>query len=833
MARNKAKRGILRRLFLFGIATSFLLAGTGLVWISTFKVPDLQTFEERKVRQSTKIYDRTGEILLYDLNDDIKRSVIPYEEISRNVKNATVAIEDTEFYQHNGIRPMAFLRAVIANLKNLEFSQGGSTITQQVVKNSILTSEKKISRKLKEWVLAVKLEEQMTKDEILGLYLNEVPYGGSVYGIEEASQTFFDKRSNDLTLSEAAYLAALPQAPTFYSPYGNNKNKLDERKNLVLSRMLEENFITQDEYREALNEEITFQPRADFGIKAPHFVFYVIEQLESKYGKRALEEGGFKVVTSLDYELQEKAEEIVNRFALENTEKFNAENAGLVAVNPKTGEILVMVGSRNYFDDEIDGNFNITIAHRQPGSAFKPFVYATAFEKGYTPETVVFDLETQFSTFCDPEGVPLGDATTEDCYTPGNYDDVFRGPVSLRIALAQSINIPAIKTLYLSGLKDSLRTAKDMGIKSLTNIDQYGLTLVLGGGEVSLLDITSAYSAFANEGVRNPATAILRIKDANGNTLEEFQSSGVTVIPQDIALTISDILSDNDARAPAFGQNSYLYFPGRDVAAKTGTTNDYRDAWIIGYTPQISVGAWAGNNDNSPMEKRVAGFIIAPLWNAFMSEVLNNLDNEPFRGVRVKEDNMDSPPVLRGIWRGGESFVIDKISGKLATEHTPEELKEERVVSSVHNILYWVDKNNPTKKTDDPENSPQFNLWEVPVREWVVKNNIVENTVIPEELDDIHLPELFPKINIVGLGNSPTSVKEKITIQIQQTRGSSLSKVDLFVNNNLITTLRKFPFTFSFIPADIGIVAGETTIKAVGYDNVLNKGTSLKNISLY
>jgi len=830
---GRRRKKFIKKLLLLGLGAGFVLAGLFLFWISTFKIPDLETFEERKVQQSTKIYDRTGEVLLYDLHENIKRSVIPFDEISRNIKNATVAIEDTEFYDHVGVRPLATFRAVfIQPLRGLGV-QGGSTITQQVVKNSILTSEQKISRKLKEWVLSLRLEQEKTKEEILALYLNEVPYGGSVYGIEEASQSFFNKSSKDITIAESAYLAALPQAPTFYSPYGNNRGSLDERKNLVLSRMLEEGFITQGEYDKALTEEVVFQPRGDLGIKAPHFVFFVIEQLEEEYGKRALEEEGFKVITSLDYELQQKAEEIVKKFAQENKEKFDAENAGLVAIDPKTGEILVMVGSRDYFDEEIEGNFNITIAHRQPGSAFKPFVYATAFKEGYTPETTVFDLETQFSTACDLEGNPLRGSDIEECYTPGNYDNVFRGPVSLRNALAQSINIPAIKTLYLSGLQESLRTAEDMGIESLTDINRYGLTLVLGGGEVSLLDITSAYSVFANEGKRNPYTAVLEIEDRNSNIIKEYKESPVTVLPENVALTISDILSDNGARAPAFGERSFLYFPGRDVAVKTGTTNDYRDAWIIGYTPQIAVGAWAGNNDNRSMDKKVAGFIIAPLWNAFMNEVFENLPNEPFRGAKIYTRD-DSSPVLRGVWQGGESFFIDKISGKLATEYTPEELRQELAIPDVHNILYWIDKDNPTGvRPKEPEKDSQFNLWEVPVREWVEKNGILEGAEIPKEFDDIHLPQFFPEIEIIGLSNDSYSRDSKISLAITQKGGSPLVKVDLFVNNSLITSMNSNPFAFSFTPSDIGISAGKINLKAVGYDAVLNKGTSIKDINLF
>ena len=434
---------------------------------------------------------------------------MPFDQISQDIKDATVAIEDTGFYTHGGIQIKAIIRAVWANLTGSSFNQGGSTITQQVIKNSLLTSEKAISRKMKEWVLAVRLEKVMSKDEILSIYLNENPYGGSIYGVEEATQTFFGKKASEVTLAEAAYLGALPNAPTFYSPYGNNKNKLDERKNLVLQKMLENKFITETEYEKAKKEVVVFHQKISNSIKAPHFVDYVRQYLESRYGEKVVREDGLRIITTLDYKLQAKAEEVVKKYALENKISYNAENAALVAIDPQTGEILTMVGSRDYFDKEIDGNFNVTLAHRQPGSTFKPFVYATAFNKGYTPETILFDLPTEFQSTCDPQGKPIGNTNPKDCYMPENYDSKYLGPMTLRDALAQSRNIPAIKTLYLAGIKDSLDTARNMGITSLSNSDQYGLTLVLGGGEVSPLELTSAYGVFANEGVRNPYVSMI------------------------------------------------------------------------------------------------------------------------------------------------------------------------------------------------------------------------------------------------------------------------------------------------------------------------------------
>ncbi|MBI2045945.1 MAG: PBP1A family penicillin-binding protein [Parcubacteria group bacterium] len=812
------------------VALCFLFAGLLLFWFSTITMPSFDTFDARQVVQSTKIYDRTGEVLLFDLGSNLRRTVVPYGEISRNIKNAAVAIEDAEFYQHNGIKPKAIIRAILVNITKLGFSQGGSTITQQVVKNSLLTTEKKISRKLKEWVLALKLEKIASKEQILGLYLNESPYGGNLYGIEEASLAFFGKKAKDVTLAEAAYLAALPNAPTYYSPYGIHRDKLEERKNFVLDRMLELKFISEDEYKKAREEKVLFAPQEEQSIKAPHFVMFIRSYLEEKYGKEVVNNGGLKVITTLDYELQKTAEDIVSRNALENEKKFNASNAGLVAVEPKTGDILVMVGSRNYFDSAIDGNFNVALSHRQPGSAFKPFVYATAFKKGYSPDTVVFDVETEFQTTCTPEGKPYSPEGDPDaCYMPENYDGVFRGPVSLRTALAQSINIPAIKVLYLSGIGDSIRTAQSMGIDISGDANRYGLTLVLGGGEVSLLDITGAYGVFANNGIKNTPRGILHVEDAVGNVLENAEERPERVLDEGVALQISSVLSDNEARAPAFGEQSYLFFPGRDVAAKTGTTNDYRDAWIVGYTTGIAVGAWAGNNDNSPMEKKVAGFIIAPMWNEFMQEVIKKTPNEKFKTPQeIKNEN--TKPILRGIWKGGETYFVDTISGKLATEYTPKETRDERVIPNIHSILYWIDKNNPLgAPLERPEQDPQFVLWETAVQKWALSNGLLQSSSVvpPTETDDIHTPALSPKITIV----SPTQsilypVGAKISVLLNKQLRFPLSSVDYFINDVYAGSVKKEPFIFSFIPDDIVDIKEINTLRVISTDSVFNKSSA-------
>ncbi|MBI1974518.1 MAG: PBP1A family penicillin-binding protein [Candidatus Zambryskibacteria bacterium] len=615
-----------RAALIFATGLLFLL-GLFILWVASLRIPDLADIKERRIDQSTKIYDRTGEILLYDMARDQRRAEIPINSISYYAKAATIAIEDKNFYSHHGFELRSFLRAVLVNLTSLSFSQGGSTITQQVVKNSILTKDKTPTRKLKELILAVKLDNSLSKDEILSLYLNEIPYGGTIYGIEEAARSFFGKSALDLTLAEAAHLASLPKAPSYYSPYGTHRDELENRKNLVLKEMLNNNFISQEEYDQALAEKVDFKTRLNTAsIRAPHFVFFVIDRLAKEYGEDTLLNNGLKVVTTLDYSIQEKAEEVAKKYGPINKQKFNGENNAIIAIDPKTGDTLAMVGSRDYFDAEIDGNFNAATGHRQPGSTFKPFVYSVLFNKGYTDNTLLFDTQIQFNPNCASDNF-----TTDDkCYSPGNYDDKFRGPITIRNALAQSVNIPAVEALYLAGVKNSIAQAESMGIESLTDIKNYGLSLVLGGGSVSLIDMTSAYSVFANDGIRNPQNAILRIEDSSGNILDQYIASPERVLPEQSARLISDILSDNTARMPAYGPSSALYISSRDVAVKTGTSNDYKDAWIIGYAPNIALGAWVGNNDNSAMEKKVAGLIVSPMWRELMDKILPNLPQESF-----------------------------------------------------------------------------------------------------------------------------------------------------------------------------------------------------------
>lgn len=823
----KNKKHLLKNIVFIIVSIGLLFTGILIIWISTLKLPDFKSFEQRKIQSSTKIYDKTGEILLYDVHQDIKRTIIPYEEMGTNILNATVAIEDSEFYKHKGIRITSIIRATIWAKLTGRRIQGGSTITQQLIKNTLLTPEVTISRKIKEWILSVKIEKTMNKESILALYLNEAPYGGNIYGIEEATKAFFGKRPYDLTLAEAAYLAAIPNGPTYYSPYRKNKDKLDERKNLVLKRMLDINFINEEQYNLALNEKVTFLPEQPMHIRAPHFVFFVKDYLEKKYGTKTLEEGGLKVITTLDYNLQKKAEEITLAKSKENEKLYGGSNTAVVVLDPKTGQILSMIGSRDYFDKTIDGNFNVATAQRQPGSSFKPIVYALAFKKGYTEKTTLFDVQTEFNSSCDPTGKPLPGNSSAKCYMPSNYDSgsFFRGPMTLRDGLAQSINIIAVKLLYLVGVQDSIKMAHDLGISSLNDPDRYGLSLVIGGGETSLLDMTSVYGVFANEGIRNPYQSILSIEDGSGNILEKYQSKSYKILEPNITRILSSILSDNIARTPTFGANSALVIPGKNVAVKTGTTNDNKDAWTIGYTPSVVVGVWVGNNDNKPMKK--GGVAMAgPTWNEIMMEALKNLPVEEFNKPDIINPN--TPPVIRGFWQGGETFIIDKNSQGLATEYTPEDSKNEVSITNVHTILYWLDKNNPLSYTQGQTNDPQFRNWEYGVQNWWQNNKykygVITNANKPSYYDNIHTENSKPIFEIIGIIKNNYEKDEAINFSIISKKSTAIKKIDVFVNNTYLKSLKTYPFNVSFIPSNISDITTNNTINIIGYDIYENKG---------
>lgn len=828
------------RLLVLIISVGFILTGFAALWVATLKMPDLTSFQNRKIVESTKIYDRTGTILLYDTGKDAKRTAVPLEQIAQTIQDATIAIEDSNFYSNIGIEPTSIVRAVLANLATGGYGQGASTITQQVVKNSLLTKDKTITRKIKEWVIAVKLTRVMPKKQILETYLNDTSYGGTIFGVEEASRAFFGKSAKDVSLAESAYLAAIPQAPTYYSPYGTHRESLDARRKLVLQRLLSLGKISQVEYDSALAEKVQFLTKNDSSIRAPHFVMYIKDAITQKYGEDMVSNGGLRIITTLDYDLQQKAEEVVTKFSPSLESNFNASNTAMVAIDPKTGDILTMVGSRDYFSSEIEGNFNITMARRQPGSTFKPFVYATAFRKGYTPETVLFDVETEFSTRCTVEGKPKNESADKekDCYSPKEYDNAFPGPMTIREALAHSRNIPAVKTLYLAGIQDSIQTAENMGITGLNDPNRYGLTLVLGGGEVSLLDLTSAYGVFANDGMRNPYRSILRVEDSKGVVLESVPAitEPVRALEPEIARQISDILSDTNVRMDSLKPIGESV--GRQVAIKTGTTNDYRDVWAVGYTPNLVVGAWAGKNDNTPMQHNVAGLIIAPVWGAFMSEAAKSFPPENFQSPPAPLT--DNKPVLRGSWQGGLSYWKDNISGKLATDYTPNETRKEVIFPSVHTILQWVNKDDPRGPAPtDPKQDSQYEYWEYGVRKWFGEYQKshpdfkeVEIVNIPNVYDDVHTPDKAPKVSFISpAAGSSVGSSGSLNIRLQSIGLYPPQKTEVYLNGKYVLTADKDPLNISFFPSDVGGLGNENTLSITLYDSVFNKTTATTTFS--
>jgi len=705
------------------------------VWFSTLEIPSVENFENRKISNSTKIYDRTGEILLYDIHENIRRTVVDFSEINQPAKDAIVAIEDHTFYNHNGVVWKSTIRAFIQTaLSRIGLSDVGTA----------------------------GVEDKLTKDEILEIYLNEAPYGGTIYGIQEAAKRFFGVSASELSIAQSAYLASIPNLPTFYSPYGPNKDKLDQRQKTVLNEMRRHGFITDEQYRTASLEVVEFIPEEEGYAKSLHFVQYVRAQLEETYGVDIVQNGGLKVVTTLDYELQQKAEEIIKEHIEEVEEPYNASNAGLVAIESETGQIITMVGSRDYFDTEdFDGNFNVATAPRQPGSAFKPIAYATAFEKGYLPESTIFDTETQFNSRCE-----ASDTTSDDgCYSPNNHDFRFKGPMTWRNALAQSRNIPAIKVNHLAGLSNVIQKARDMGISSLTKSPSfYGLGLVLGGGEVSLLEMTSAYGVLANDGIYNKPTAILEIIDLNGEVIEEY--------------------TPNEERA-------------------------------------------VSKNANSPMTK--GSSISGKPWRKYMDEVLKEYKNSSFSEYSKPDNFASLPNMIRGDWYGGNTVYIDSISGKLATEFTPEETRIGIPQPDPHTILHWIDKSNPSVR-NDARNDPQYKNWEYGVAQYVTKNlgSILNIKIdLPTESDDVHLAngettlvDELVSFTIGGIKEDTVyEINEEIDIRLRGiSSDDDIQLAQLFINNAFVASDESPSWGFTFVPNALSYFEENNLVRVIVTD---------------
>lgn len=811
-----------------------ILAGIGVLFVGGLflyymkDLPNPGKVNKRIVAESTKIFDRTGEHLLYEVHGEERRTIISYDQMPDTIKYATITLEDQGFYHHHGIDFRGIMRAALSDVLNRSKAQGGSTITQQFIKNSILTTEKKYSRKIKEIILAIEIEQKFSKDEILQMYLNEIPYGSNAYGVEAAAQTFFGKPAKELTLAQSALLACLPNAPTYYSPHGSHTDRLLVRWNYTLDEMANLGYITKEQAEQAKSEDILSQIipfRAN--IKAPHFVMYVKDQLVDEFGEEEVEKGGLKVYTTLDWRLQEIAEKAVKDGVDKNGNRYNFSNAALVSVNPRNGQILAMVGSKDYFDESIDGNVNVAIRDRQPGSSFKPYVYAMAFEKGYTPDTIIYDVDTKFST------------DTENDYNPKNYDNKNRGPLKMKEALSMSLNVPAVKILYLASVKDSINLAKSMGITTLNQPERYGLALVLGGGEVKLVDHVSAFAVFANQGIRHDKTSILKIEDPEGKVLKTYEESeGKQVLDKNVALQITDILSDNDLRSPVFGSHSPLYIPGKKVAAKTGTTNEWRDGWLVGSTPSIAAGVWTGNNDNTPMSQGADGsYTAGPIWNAFMAEALKDTKNEEFEKPEEVETGKD---ILDGKLEAEEEVEVCEMENGdycLESSDCPDETKKKRTVFNSHSILYYVSKDDPRgDKPKDPENDPQFKAWEKAVEKWAEdkagKKDLVEkpeDKCKKDDFDDKYFANL--DVRLASPSNGATMKDSKLRIEADFSSDSKPNQVDFFVDGDAIGSKGSGPYSIEYnLPQSLNNKEIEVRVKA--YDKYGNKDEDSVRIKL-
>jgi 1A family penicillin-binding protein len=746
---------------------------------------------------ATQIFDRNGNEL-YTIHGNVKRIMVGNNDIPTNVKEATLTAEDRSFYHDYGINFKGVLRAAYDDIFHGSGGLvGGSSITQQYVKNALLTSQKTFTRKIQEAILAIEIETMYSKPDILTMYLNEIPYGSYAYGIEAASETFFGKKANQLDLAEAATLAALPQAPTYYSPYGIHPDDRLARVDWILDGMVTQGYITQDQATAAKAEakNIKFVPQNE-QIAAPHFVMYVKDLLAEKYGEQMLEEGGLKVYTTLDSTDQQAAEQAVADAKLSSV---NATNASLVSIDPKTGQILAMVGSRDFFNQAIDGQVNVAISPRQPGSSFKPIMYATAFKKQFSPGYTLWDVTTNFGN-----------------YTPQDYDGKTRGPVTIRTALAGSLNIPAVKTLALTGINNVLDQAHSMGITTLNDPSRYGLSLVLGGGEVTLLDETTAYGVFANNGVLAPTTPILKVVNLKGKVLEQYKANPKNVLDPSISYEISNILSDNNARSFEFGSHSALYFSDRPVAAKTGTTQNNRDAWTVGYTPSITAGVWVGNDDNTPMSAGGAGAMAAaPIWHEYMAKVLSGTPVEQFnQPSNVKSCTLDR--YTNQLPSGGQTTTdictpwqipteraqsvgtlrIDKYTGKIATDDCPDQFTETETFQDIHS----EQPNNPA--------------WESPVRAWLAAAGIL--TVAPPSGDKTCAATTDHTTISLSAPAAGTQVSGTININASVNSNVSIAKVDFLLDGVNIGTATNSPYQISYDTS--GLASGAHSLSAIATD---------------
>ncbi|MEX0748681.1 MAG: transglycosylase domain-containing protein [Candidatus Saccharimonadales bacterium] len=736
--------GALAALKIAGVATGIiLLAIVGLFLYFAKDLPSPGQINARQLDQTTRFYDRTGEQVLYEVYGDQNRTYIDLEDMGPYVADATIAVEDKNFRNQGAFSSLGIIRAAIYNVLSIDRGglQGGSTITQQYVKNALLTKEQTITRKIKELILSIQIEQLYEKDDILELYLNEIGYGAQAYGVQAASQMYFSKDTAELSLDEAALLAALPQAPTYYSPYGQNTEDLVFRMHIVLDLMAEQGYITEEEAAAAKEVDtlanVNETPDAFRNIEAPHFVIRAQEQLEEKYGAQEVIQGGLQIITTIDLDLQHKAEAAVEA-GIAAVEAGGGNNAALVASDPNNGQVLAMVGSRD-FSEPGYGAYNAATAKRQPGSSFKPYAYAQAFAetKDWGPGSIMYDVRTDFG----------------GGYIPNNYDGGFAGNMTIRSALARSRNIPAVKMLYIAGIENTLNLVERMGITTLGDPSNYGLSLVLGAGEVQLNQHVSAYETFANGGLHHEQVTILKITDPDGNIIEEWEESeGERIFDPQVPYLISSILSDDSARAPTFGANSpYFNIPGHTVAAKTGTTDNFKDGWIMGYTKSLVTGIWVGHNDNEAMHAPT-DTMTGPIFSRFMATALEGQANQPFErpegiktvtldrytGDRASDNSSSTVTDIFPSWytpRGGsdlESALVNTATNRRINDSCP---AHEDFTSRI--TSYGL-------RAEIPPADPAFSRWNPPVQALASRLDIRGGGEIPEREDNCNSQ---PQIN--------------------------------------------------------------------------------------
>jgi membrane peptidoglycan carboxypeptidase len=725
------------KLVFFGLIACIILGFGIFLWFSR-DLPTPGKLSAQNLSQSTKVYDRNGKVLYDVYAGNVNRTYVSLPNTAKYLKEGTIAIEDKDFYTNNGFSLAGYLRSAINFLLHKgSISGGGSTLTQQLVKNTLLTSEQSLPRKIKELILAVQVDKKYTKDQILELYLNIAPYGGTAVGVEAASELYFGKKAKDLNLVESAVLAGMPQSPSYYTPYGQYPKAYIPRATAVLRRMREDKYITPAQEAAAVKQlpKVQFQTQHQ-AIKAPHFSFYIKDLLREQFGDAMVESGGLQVYTTLDYKLQQQAEEIVKE-EVEKAKYLKVGNGASVVINPKNGEILAMVGSKDFFlaEDTIgtgknaekkpfEGQLNIiTQSHRQPGSSIKPVTYAAALEKGYTAATLLMDTKTTFHT-------PGSDKD----YVPVNYDGKFHGPTQMRFALGNSFNIPAVKMIALVGVKNMLQVAYNMGITKLAptteNLNRFGLAVTLGGAEVQPLEYAASYGAFANGGFKTEPVAITKVTDRNGKILYEKKAPAQKrVLPEEVAFIVSHMLLDNNARIIEFGANSYLNVPGKTVAVKTGTTDDKRDNWTVGWTPSILVLTWVGNNDNSPMSQTLASGITgaAPIWRRIMMTALAGKANEEFKkpdnvipveidayggGLPVDGQPKRTEYFIKGTEPTGPSKIYKEI--KVAKSDNNRVATEEEIQKGEYDTKKFI-----VFEEEDPVSSDGVNRWQQGIDEWI------------------------------------------------------------------------------------------------------------------